>query len=113
MNDVPSQKTYIPIYDLASKTAKILAAGTNVATAVADNAEEIEIKGRAFRIKRKGAGKNTRYTVIVLNKKAKVDKIESPDLEAAIPVSTRKAIVGLLAEAGIDEDDLEEVDDES
>lgn len=112
MGNRATAKTLIPVFDVVAKALKILIAGPSIAVHIAECAEEVDVKGRMFRIKRKGSGKNTRYTVILLNKKANVDKVKCPNLEESVPPSTISEIKKLLRAAEIDTDVEKNEDDE-
>lgn len=109
-----STKVFIPVYDLAAKTAKIYSCSTKMAQTIGDIETEVgEIVGRVFRIKRKGGGKNTRYTLVPLNKKANISKVETLDVEAEIIIRPRDEILRMLKEAGFNDDDFETDADET
>lgn len=110
LGNQPGTKVFIPVYDLTAKAAKIYSCSTKMAQTIGDvEAETGTIIGRVFRIKRKGAGIKTRYTLIPLNKKANVSKIEVPDVEKEIIVKTKDEILRTLQEAGFTDDDFEEL----
>jgi len=73
--------------------------------------EEFEgLSGHVFRVKRRGSGLATTYSVIAMGRKKKIDKHELPDVEEKLGPITAKGITKLLKETGAidDEDDDEE-----
>ena len=112
LGNQPSTKVFIPVYDLAAKAAKIYSCSTKMAQTIGDvETETGTIIGRVFRVKRKGGGKNTRYTLIPLNKKADVKKIDVPDVESEIIIRPKDEILRMLSDAGFSDEDFEEIED--
>jgi len=106
-------RAFLPVKLVETDEPKIFSFGIQIGRALEELDEEFGgLAGNVFRVKRKGSGLATTYTVVALGKKKKVsedDIIEG--LEEKIGPATRSGILELLNETGAIED-LVEPDDE-
>ncbi len=108
-------RAFLPVYLIKEgKMVKLFSFGISIARALEELDEEFGgLAGNVFRVKRKGTGLNTTYTVVALGKKTKVDEDDIPDdVEEKIGPTTRKGILALLEETGAIEDLVEDEDDD-
>jgi hypothetical protein len=111
--NAPRFRAFLPVVLLDDGQQKIFSFGISIARALEELDEEFGgIAGNVFRVKRKGSGLSTTYTVVAMGRKRKIEKYEVPDIEEKLGPTTRKAILELLEETGAIEDALEEFDDE-
>lgn len=109
----PRFRAFLPVVLIDDGSQKIFSFGISIARALEELDEEFGgIAGNVFRVKRKGSGLATTYTVVAMGRKRKIDKFEVPDIEEKLGPTTRKGILELLEETGAIEDALEEFDDE-
>jgi hypothetical protein len=108
----PRFRAFLPVVLLETSEEKIFSFGISIARALEELDEEFGgLSGHVFRVKRKGSGLSTTYTVVALGRTRKIDKYEMPDVEEKIGPTTRKGILDLLEETGAIED-LEDFVDE-
>jgi len=108
-------RAFLPVYLIKEgNMVKLFSFGISIARALEELDEEFGgLAGNVFRVKRKGTGLNTTYTVVALGKKTKVDEDDIPDdIEEKIGPTTRKTILALLEETGAIEDLVEEDEDD-
>jgi len=115
LGNQPRFRAFLPVYLVKEgNMVKIFSFGISIARALEELDEEFGgLGGNIFRVKRKGAGLNTTYTVVALGKKIKVNDDDLPDdIEEKIGPTTRKTILALLTETGAVEDLVEDDDDD-
>jgi hypothetical protein len=119
LGNQPRFRAFLPVKLIESGDSKIFSFGIQIARALEELDEEFGgLAGNVFRVKRKGSGLATTYTVVALGKKRKVSEDDIPeDLEEKIGPTTRKTILDLLEETGaiediVEEEELEEEDEE-
>jgi hypothetical protein len=119
LGNQPRFRAFVPVKLVETGEPKVFSFGIQIARALEELDEEFGgLAGNVFRVKRKGSGLATTYTVVALGKKRKVsedDIIE--DLEEKIGPTTRAGILALLEETGaiediIEEEELEEEEEE-
>lgn len=104
----PKFKAYLPVLTQEGE-AKIFAFGITVARQLTDLEAELgNVRGSILKVKRTGAGMKTKYTVIPLGKKVKVDGREQPDIESRLGPTTVDGIRKAMADGGLlDDADVE------
>lgn len=111
-------KGFLPVYVPAEKRSLVFSFGTRVATQLFDLEKEVgeegeTLKGRVIRVRRSGSGRETSYSLVMIDKKFKVAKISLPDIDAAIGPTTRAEILKTIKKSGFspkrsrDEDEAE------
>jgi len=111
----PRFRAFLPVVVLDSGEPKIFSFGISIARALEELDEEFGgIAGHVFRVKRKGSGLATTYTVIALGRTRKIAKYEAIEVEEKLGPVTRKGILELLKETGAleDTDDYDDDDDD-
>jgi len=109
----PRFRAFLPVVLVEEGVQKIYSFGISVARALEELDDEFEgLAGHVFRIKRKGTGLGTTYTVIAMGRTRKIDKYDALDVEEKLGPVTRKGILDLLEETGALEDTSDEDDEE-
>jgi len=104
----PRFRAFLPVLLLDEGEQKIFSFGISIARALEELDEEFGgLAGHVFRVKRKGTGLNTTYTVIAMGKKKDVSKLEPIEIESKLGPTTRKGILQLLIETGAMEESEE------
>lgn len=113
LGNQPRFRAFLPVKLIETGEPKIFSFGIQIARALEELDEEFGgLSGNVFRVKRKGSGLATTYTVVALGKKRKVSEDDViDDLEEKIGPTTRAGILSLLEETGAIEDLVEEEED--
>lgn len=97
----PRFRAYLPVVILDTDEVKIYSFGIRVARTLQEMDEEFGgLAGHTFKVKRKGMGLATNYTVIPTGKNIDVDEYEMPDIIPQLGPTNRNDIVDLLVETG-------------
>lgn len=109
----PRFRAFLPVVLIDEGVQKIYSFGISVARALEELDDEFEgLSGHVFRIKRKGTGLGTTYTVIAMGRSRKIDKYDLPDVEDKLGPVTRRGIMDLLEETGALEDTIDDEEEE-
>ncbi len=113
LGNQPRFRAFLPVVVLPDNEVKIFSFGIRVARALEELDSEFGgLKGHVFKVKRKGVGLSTNYTVISMGKTIDVDGFAMPDVEGKLGPITKEGINDLLMETGATEAGKEEVAEE-
>jgi hypothetical protein len=101
LGNKPSFRAFLPVMT-RENGAKIFSFGISVLTQLESLEEELgSLTGQVIKVRRRGSGLSTKYTVVAVGKKVSVKGVEAPDIITAIGPTDSYGVRRVLADAGL------------
>lgn len=101
LGNQPRFRAFLPVVSLPENEVRIFGFGIRVARALEELDNEFSgLKGHVFKVKRKGSGLSTNYTIVAMGKTVDVDGFVAPDIVSKLGPTTKEGILELLKETG-------------